>query len=107
MKQYFTFRPINPNDILSCTIVPSDYDDFPMSVKDGGSYALAPSRVLGMDYPTYLRFIRDSFPEAVRIEGQDKKFPIDIWRRGQELYKFVEFLNLKLEKAVTADESQN
>ena len=60
-----------------------------------------------MDYPTYLRFIRDSFPEAVRIEGQGKKFPIDIWRRGQELYKFVEFLNLKLEKAVTADESQN
>ena len=106
--KYFTWRQVG-DDILKCIIVPTDYDNFPMNTKTGGSYAVAPARVLGLDYATYLRFVRDSFPEVVTIEGKGHRYPIDIWRRGQELYKFVDLLNLKLNLAMkeTKNDSNN
>lgn len=98
--KYFTWRPAGADEITRCIIVPADYDNFPMNTREGGSYNLAPARVLGLDYATYLRFVRDSFPEVVTIEGKGHRYPVDYWRRGQELYKFVDLLNAKLNLAL-------
>lgn len=101
MKKYFTFRPVSNEPLARCVIVPADYDSFPLKTKTG-SYALAPARVLGLDYPTYLRFVRDSFPDAVTLEGKDSLYVRDLWKRGsRELLSFIDLLNLKLEKAVS------
>jgi hypothetical protein len=99
-KKYFTFRPIDNSPLSRCIICPADYDAFPLKTKTG-SYAVAPARVLGLDYPTYLRFIRDSFPEAVTLEGKDGLYVRALWKRGsRELLSFIDLLNIKLELAV-------
>jgi hypothetical protein len=95
--EYFTFRPISDELLAPCIVVPKDYDTFPMNVKQGGSYNVAPARVLGLDYPTYLRFLRDSFPDAVTLVGKGHKYAHPIWKRGsRELGVFIKLLNDKM-----------
>lgn len=105
--EYFTTRHVDGSDI--CTkvmIVPKDYDNFPFNIKQGGSYNIAPARVLGLDYPTYLRFLRESFPEAVTLVGKGHKYVVPHWKIGcKEVSTFVKLLNDKLTLAVMDKEA--
>lgn len=94
--EYFTYRTIVPGDLKRCIIVPKDYDNFPFSVDGGGSYNLAPARLIGLDYPTYLRFVRDLFPEIVTLEGKGKPYAYPVWCFSNELMQFIKFLNAKM-----------
>lgn len=99
--EYFTYRPINDTPCSPCIIVPKDYNTFPFNVKKGGSYNIAPARVLGLDYPTYLRFVRDSFPDAAQIVGKGHKYAHIQWKRAsKEMLTFIKLLNDKLTLAV-------
>ena len=110
--EYFTTRHVNDSGI--CTkvmIVPKDYDNFPFNIKQGGSYNVVPARVLGLDYPTYLRFLRESFPDVVTLIGKGKKYVVPHWNIGcKEVSTFVKLLNDKLTLAVmnkeTGDDSR-
>ena len=97
-KDFFEYREVSDG---YCLIVPKDYDSFPWDTSKGGSYALAPARVLGLDYPTYLRFVRDMFPNAVQLRGKNQKYVLAYWRKGAELSTFIKLLNNKLSLAVT------
>lgn len=108
IRKYFTWRPATPDDFMKCIIVPNDYDTFPMNTKNGGSYNIAPARVFGISYATYLRFVRELFPDDVTIEGKGSEFPICYWKRGQKLYDWVKFLNSKLTLAMKIiEENEN
>lgn len=98
--KYFTYRETVENNPDRVVIVPHNYDTFPLNTREGGSYALAPARVLGLSYPDYLRFLRESFPEDVSIEGKGHKYPIAYWRKGKTFYVFLDLLNAKLELAI-------
>lgn len=105
-KSYFKATISNSYEKLYI-IVPNSYEDFPFNCKEGGSYNVAPARVLGLKYSDYLRFVRDLFPEDVIIRGKEI-LPIPYWRGGDVLNKFIELLNLKMSMAVgTAKEQQN
>lgn len=94
--KFFTYRETidkNPDRVV---IAPLDYEDFPFTIENGGSYNIAPARVLGLSYATYLRFIRQSFPEDVSIEGKNSLYPIAYWRKGRTLYTFIDLLNAKM-----------
>lgn len=107
--EYFTTRPVYSSEICpKVTIVPKDYDNFPFNIKQGGSYSVAPARVLGLDYPTYLRFLRESFPDAVTLVGKGHKYVIPNWKVGcKEVSAFVKLLNDKLTLAVMDKEASN
>ena len=105
-KKFFTYTETiegNPDRVL---IVPKDYDTFPFNVENGGSYNLAPARVLGLSYPEYLRFIRQAFYDDVSIEGK-KGLPVAYWRKGKELYTFIDLLNAKLDLAIIYSKEEN
>ena len=105
--KYFTWREINDGDPSRCIIVPINYDIFPFNTKHGGSYGVAPGRVLGLSYATYLRFIRDMFPDIVTLEGKNKMYVTAYWKKGKELYTFVDLLNSKLSNAVLKEKINN
>lgn len=98
--KYFTWRSANGVDENRCIICPNDYDNFPFNIKEGGSFAVAPARVLGLTYAEYLRFVRDMFPNAVTLSGKNHLYVIAYWKKGKELYTFVDLLNKKLTLAV-------
>lgn len=100
VTKYFTWRETEEGNFARCIIVPKDYDKFPFNTKHGGSYGVAPARVLGLSYATYLRFIRDMFPDVVSLEGKNSRYVTAYWKKGKELYTFVDLLNAKLTKAV-------
>lgn len=101
MAKYFTYRKTAPDlESERLIIVPLDYETFPFNTKKGGSYGIAPARVLGLDYPTYLRFIKQSFPSEVTIEGKGSAYPTAYWRKGKELFTFIDLLNARLTLAV-------
>lgn len=97
-EQWFTFR--ETEDFKKIVIIPKNYDKFPMNTKNGGSYAIAPARVLGYTFPDYLRFLTTMFPEDVEIVGKGKMYPTVYWRRGKVATAFLQLLNLKLSLAM-------
>lgn len=103
-KKWFTYQETTNPKIV--TIVPNNYDDFPFNTKNGGSYAVAPARVLGFSYPDYLRFLMIMFPNDVEIVGKGKLFPIVYWKRDKTLYTFLQLLNAKLSLAIGAAENE-
>lgn len=106
IREYFTYTEAEPDALDRCIIVPKDYDNFPMNIKKGGSYNVAPARVLGLDYPTYLRFLRDSFGDAVKIEGRNSLYVVPYWRKGPELHAFIRLLNARLILTLIAAEDK-
>ena len=104
--KYFTWVEFE-NNPARCQILPADYEIFPLNTKNGGSYALAPARVIGLDYITYLKFIRQMFPDEVSIEGRNSLYPIAYWRKGKELYTFIDLLNAKLTLAMEEYNANN
>lgn len=103
-KQWFTYREVSNDPLGKVIIVPKDYDDFPMNTRLGGSYSLAPARVLGLSYAEYLRMLRASFPEDVTLVGRDGNYPVAQWRKGKSLYTFIDLLNLKLTLTMSEEE---
>lgn len=99
ITKYFVWEEVTPGDPSRCIIKPN-YDIFPFDTKNGGSYNVAPARVLGLSYPTYLKFIRDMFPDDVTLEGKNSLYIVPYWRKGKELYTFVDLLNAKLNLAM-------
>lgn len=99
-KNFFTYRKLVNSNPLKYIIVPIDYDTFPMNLKKGGSYALAPARILGLDYVTYLKFLRDLFPNEVSLKGKGSLYVIPCWRKGKELFTFIDLLNNKMNLAL-------
>lgn len=98
--EYFTVREASDEHPYKDIIVPN-YANIPFNVQTGGSYAVAPARVLGLDYVTYLRFVRDSFPGIVTIEGKGHKYPTVYWTRAsKEMLAFVKLLNNKMAIAI-------
>lgn len=98
VKQYFTYRESStPNEFM---IVPKDYNTFPFNIKNGGSYNVAPARVLGLSYPNYLRFLLNMFPNDVIVRGKGSIYPIAYWKKDKTLFKFIELLNAKLSLAM-------
>lgn len=83
-----------------------DYEKFPMNTRTGGSYNLAPARVLGINYAEYLRFLLTMFPNDVKVIGKGKGYPYAIWRKGEALTNFVRLLNGKLTLALTQMSSE-
>lgn len=104
--KYFTYIELADSVNGSrCVICPASYDNFPFSTeKSGGSYHVAPARVLGLDYPTYLRFLRDAFGDEVKLEGRNSLYVTPIWRKGKTMYTFIDLLNNKLNLAVTQND---
>ena len=78
-------------------ILPKDYDSFPFTTVCGGSYNIAPARVLGLSYPEYLRFVRDSYPDIVELRGKDCLYTRPYWKLSNELVAFIKLLNIKLQ----------
>ena len=105
MTVYFKFRETVDRSPDRVIIVPN-YDRSSFTVENGGSFAVAPARVLGLSYPEYLRFLRESFPEQVSIEGKGSYYPIAYWRKGKELYTFIDLLNAKMRLAVMTAKDQ-
>ena len=106
IREYFTYTEAEPDALDRCIIVPKDYDNFPMNIKKGGSYNVAPARVLGLDYPTYLRFLRDSFGDAVKIEGRNSLYVVPYWRKGPELHAFIRLLNARMTLAMKEEDKE-
>lgn len=107
IKKYFTFREVEEGNPSRCIIIPLNYDTFPMNVKTGGSYAIAPARVLGLSWHQYLLFIMKSFPESVSVEGKGQLYPTPYWKKGKELYTFIDLLNARLTLAMKDLEMKN
>lgn len=101
-KKWFTWKETEVDNPFSrLMIVPLNYDTFPMNIKEGGSYNVAPARILGLSYAEYLRFAREMFPEIVTIEGKGEYFPRLYWKRGAELNLFIKLLDARLNLALT------
>ena len=81
-SQYFTNKflisPIHSNFYLTST---------------RGSYQIIAARVMGMSYATYLRFCRDVV--GAEIIGKNEKYPIPVFEKTKEAYKFLELLNAR------------
>lgn len=99
MIKYFEYRETIENNPDRVIIVPN-YEKLPLTIKEGGSYAVAPARTLGLSYAEYLRFLKASFPDVVSIEGKGTLYPVVYWRKGKELYTFIDLLNGKMQLAV-------
>lgn len=106
MKKYFTITEASGRDGLY-RIIPSDYDTFPMDTKAGGSYALAPARLLGIDYPSYIRYIATVFPDDVSIYGKGCIYLEDCWKKGAALSLWLDLLNHKMELAFKIEATEN
>lgn len=104
-NKYFTYA--ETPDLSRCIIIPINYETFPLNTKNGGSYNVAPARVLGLDYVTYLRFIRNLFPDIVTLEGKEKKYVVPYWKKGKELFTFIDLLNNKMELAMNENRRRN
>lgn len=106
MKKHFTIVEANGRDGYY-RIIPNDYETFPMNTKAGGSYALAPARLLGISYPDYIRYIATTFPNDVAIFGKNCVFLEDCWRKGASLSLWLDLLNNKMELAIKIAETEN
>lgn len=104
ITEYFTYMTVTPGDLSKCIIVPKDMSSFPLSIKGGGSYHIAIARILGLEYTTYLRFLRDSFPEFVTINGKGKHYVYPSWKMCKEMLEFIKLVNAKLSQAVLLKE---
>lgn len=103
--EYFTYREsTSPGEFV---IVPKDYATFPFNTKAGGSYNLAPARVLGLSYPDYLRFLMTMFPNDVVVRGKRMIYATAYWKRDKMLHAFVKLLNNKLTLAMMKMEEEN
>lgn len=102
-QKWFTYETSisNPSKAI---IVPTDYEKFPFDTREGGSYAVAPARVLGLSYPNYLRFLLTMFPDEVEIIGKNRLYPVVYWERGHILNLFLKVLNGKLSLALGLSE---
>lgn len=106
MKKYFTYTAA-AKDLSEYIIVPSNYDDFPWNTKNGGSYNLAPARLLGLSYVTYLKFIKTMFPNVVTISAEKGSiYPVAHWKAGPELSLWIKTLNAKMELGVRENENR-
>lgn len=66
------------------------YKEFPIH-HFRGSYAVMPSRFLGLSYANYLRLARDE--GGAEIIGKEQKYPIAYFNNDDKAKKFVEKLN--------------
>ena len=98
--EYFTYVESMENR-GKFLILPKDYDKLPFDTVCGGSYAVAPARVLGLSYAEYLRFVRDSYPNIVELRGKNSLYIRPLWDLSNELLDFIKLLNMKLQYAVT------
>ena len=98
-KEWFIYE-IELDDPSKATISPKDYENFPFNTKTGGSYNVAPARVLGLSYPDYLRFLLIMFPDDVEIIGKNKLYPKVLWKRNKMMFQFIRLLNVKLSLAM-------
>lgn len=97
-REYFTFRETTtPNEFI---IVPKDYEAFPFNIKNGGSYSLAPARVLGLSPANYLRFLLNMFPDDVVVRGKGSLYMVAYWKKDKALYTFIRMLNAKISLAL-------
>ncbi len=104
--KYFNYQESN-SSLTRLMIGPANYDTFPFNAKYGGSFHLAPCRVLGLSYADYLRFLRAAFPEDVEIEGKGTMYPVAYWRKGEALFAFIDLLNNKLTLAMKQKGKEN
>ena len=102
--KWFTYQ--ETSDPKKVIIVPDNYEVFPFNTKEGGSYALAPARVLGLSYPDYLRFLMTMFPNEIEIIGKGRAYPVVYWERNKTLYTFLQLLNAKLTLALKGIENE-
>ncbi len=100
MTKYFTYRPSKPGDYSKCIIIPANYDTFPMNTKNGGSYNVAPARVLGLSYGTYIRWITNKFPLEITVSYDNHTYPVVYWKAGGALEYMIKLLNNKLTLAL-------
>lgn len=105
--KYFTFRPVKPGDYSKCIIVPYNYDKFPFNTENGGSYNIAPARVLGLSYGTYLRWMANQFPLEVTISYDNHTYPVIYWKGGAALQYMIKLLDNKLTLALMEAEKND
>ena len=102
--KYFIAQPILKELAAPCVVIPNA-EVFPIDAPDA-SYDILPARILGLDYPTYLRFLRDAFPNAVTLIRRDNDFICPLWKRGsRELSVFVRLLNAKMTLALMKEDN--
>ena len=56
----------------------------------GGSFNIIASRILGLSYPNYLRYLRDTF--SAELRGK-KGYPYPIFKERQSCMKVINILN--------------
>ena len=66
------------------------YEKFPIHYFRG-SYAVMPSRVLGLSYSNYLRLCRDA--GGAEIVGKSHKYPVAYFNNDTKAREFVKRLN--------------
>lgn len=89
----FTFRETSTKgEYLIC---PTNYETFPMNTKSGGSYGLAPARVLGVSPHEYFLYLMNKYPDDVEIRGKGRKYLTAYWKKGKGLTEFLRLLNHK------------
>lgn len=97
MKTYFIAENVSFSDKEKFIIIPKDYDFFRMNISKGGSYAVLPARILGISYPTYLKYLREKYPNSVTLEGKNNYYIREYWCEGKDLQDFLSFLNQRAE----------
>lgn len=75
-----------------------NYENFPMDTKEGGSYGLAPARVLGVKPHEYFLYLMQKYPNDVEVVGKGKKYLVAYWKAGSGLQSFLKLLNSKTMK---------
>lgn len=66
--------------------------------KTESSYNVIPSRILGLSYPSFLRFVRDKF--NAEIDNQSLKYPVAQFNSEKDCQEVCDILNerfLKIE----------
>lgn len=58
-----------------------------------GSFNLICARLLGLDYPDFLRMCRDCF--GAELIGKNSNYPVAYFNRGKELDGLIELLNAR------------
>lgn len=104
-KEWFTYRDSSHDNYFQ--VIPKDYEVFPMNTKAGGSYNVAPARLLGISYADYIRWLRTSYPDDILVEGKGHKYPVVLWKKGENLFKFIRLLNLKMSLALGHKEEES
>ena len=73
-------------------VIRAAHDNFYLG-STSGSYNVICARLMGLDYPDYLRMCRDCF--GAEIIGKDSMYPVAYFKRSKEMDALIDNLNAR------------